>query len=305
LPRRKRKRNDLLKGRAHGLQAMVHDPKILLLSLPSYALKMLVQDLRSSERTLLKGLLGQQRARPRDKHHAVPITTVGEIRIGLDPLLLEVKGRATFRGQKTLVIALKIITDRKQYLGQMLRATVRQEIRPKLLGDFHHVETKVLVEMKAMTKFRFVVGLMSTLLLASCDGERMYEDFHAFDQGGWEVSDTVAFDLGELDSITGQSLVAVRFTEDFPFSNMYIKLIYRDSSKLVLRDTVWNVPIFDTQSGKPLGKGFGNTYTTYDTLPFTIPTKTKEVLLLQYMRQAELLGVEAVGIKVLRPEIQP
>lgn len=156
-----------------------------------------------------------------------------------------------------------------------------------------------------MTKFWFVVGLMSTLLLASCDGERLYEDFHAFDQGGWEVSDTVAFDLGELDSITGQSLVAVRFTEDFPFSNMYIKLVYRDSSKLVLRDTVWNVPIFDTQSGKPLGKGFGNTYTTYDTLPFAIPAQTKEILLLQYMRQAELLGVEAVGIKVLRPEIQP
>jgi gliding motility-associated lipoprotein GldH len=187
----------------------------------------------------------------------------------------------------------------------MPRATVRLEIRPKLLGDFHHVETKVLTEMKAMTKLRFVVGLMSTLLLASCDGERMYEDFHSFDQGGWEASDTVAFDLAELDSITGSSLVAVRYTEDFPFSNMYIKLIYRDSSKLVLRDTVWNVPIFDTQSGKPLGKGFGNTYTTYDTLPFTIPAQTKEVILLQYMRQAELLGVKAVGIKVLRPEIQP
>ena len=156
-----------------------------------------------------------------------------------------------------------------------------------------------------MAKFWFVVGLMSTLLLVSCDGERMYEDFHSFNQAGWQVLDTASFDLAELDSITGPSLVAVRYTEDFPFSNMYIKLIYRDSSKLVLRDTVWNVPIFDTQSGKPLGKGFGNTYTTYDTLPFAIPVQAKEILLLQYMRQAELLGVEAVGIKVLRPDEQP
>lgn len=159
--------------------------------------------------------------------------------------------------------------------------------------------------MKAMTKIRVVFWLASTLLLASCDGERMYENFQSFDQNGWEASDTVAFDVTELDSVTGKSLVAVRYTEDFPFSNLYIKLIYRDSSKLVLRDTVWNMPIFATQSGQPLGKGFGNTYTTYDTLPFAIPAQTKEVLLLQYMRQAELLGVEAVGIKVLRPEEKP
>jgi gliding motility-associated lipoprotein GldH len=305
LPRRKRKRNGLLKGRAHGLQAMVHDPKILLLGLLSNALKMLVQDLRSNEQTQLLGLLGLPRAQARGERHVVPITTVEEIRIGLNPLLLEVKGRATFHGQKTVVIALKIITDRRQYLCRMLRATVRQEIRPELLGDFHHVETKVLTEMKAMNKFRLAFGLASSILLASCDGERMYEDFQAFDQAGWEVSDTVAFDLTELDSAIGKSLVAVRYTEDFPFSNLYIKLIYRDSSKHVLKDTVWNVPIFDTQSGKPLGKGFGNSYTTYDTLTFLIPTQTKEVLLLQYMRQAELLGVEAVGIKVLQPDEQP
>jgi gliding motility-associated lipoprotein GldH len=284
---------------------MVHDPKMRIKGLLSNDLKTLIKDLRSSERTLLQGHLDLRRAQARDKHHVIQITTVEKIKIGPDPPLQQVKGRVTFHGQKTAVIALKTITDRRQYLGRMLRATERTEIHPKLLGDFHRVETKDLTEMKAMTKIRFVVGLMSTLLLASCDGERMYEDFHAFDQAGWEASDTVAFDLAELDSISGQSLVAVRYTEDFPFSNMYIKLVYRDSSKLVLRDTVWNVPIFDPQSGKPLGKGFGNTYTTYDTLPFAIPAQTKEVLLLQYMRQAELLGVEAVGIKVLRPDVQP
>lgn len=158
--------------------------------------------------------------------------------------------------------------------------------------------------MKAMTKFPLLL-LASALLLISCGGDRVYEDFHSFDKIGWEASDTVIFDLTGVDSITGKSLVAVRYTEDFPFSNCYIKLIYRDSSKLVLRDTVWNIPIFDTQSGKPWGKGFGNTYTTYDTLPFALPAKAKEVLLLQYMRQAELEGIEAIGIKVLGPGLHP
>jgi gliding motility-associated lipoprotein GldH len=303
LPRRKRKRSDLLRDK--DLQAMAQGQRVLRQGLPSNALKMLAKDLHCSERMLLQGLQDLLRAQARDKHLVVRITTVEEIKIGLGPPLQEDKVPATCQGQKTAEIAQKIVPGRKQILAQILHPMERRGTLQKLLGDFHHVETKALAEMKAMTKIRLVVGLASTLLFASCDGERMYEDFHAFDQSSWAVSDTVGFDLTELDSITGKSLVAVRYTEDFPFSNLYIKLIFRDSSKLVLRDTVWNMPIFATQSGKPLGKGFGNTFTTYDTLPFLIPTQTKDVLLLQYMRQAELLGVEAVGIKVLKPKLQP
>lgn len=195
--------------------------------------------------------------------------------------------------------------DQKIRLVQMLLQIDRWKPQPNHLGDFHHEEIKVRTEMKEMTRFSLILQLASVLLLVSCNGERLYEDFHSFDQAGWEVSDTVAFDLNELDSVRGKSLLAVRYTENFPFSNCYIKLIYRDSSKVVLSDTVWNVPIFNTQSGKPLGKGFGNTFTTYDTLPFPIPSQAKEVLLLQYMRQAELEGIEAVGLKVLRSGLQP
>lgn len=195
--------------------------------------------------------------------------------------------------------------DQKIRLVQKLLQINRWKPQPNHLGDFHHEEIKVRTEMKEMTRFSLILQLASVLLLVSCNGERLYEDFHSFDQASWEVSDTVAFDLNELDSVRGKSLLAVRYTENFPFSNCYIKLIYRDSSKVVLSDTVWNVPIFNTQSGKPLGKGFGNTFTTYDTLPFPIPSQAKEVLLLQYMRQAELEGIEAVGLKVLRSGLQP
>ena len=129
----------------------------------------------------------------------------------------------------------------------------------------------------------------------------MYEEYHSFDSDRWQETDSISFDLSNLDSLRGKAVVGIRYTEDYPFSNCYLKLIVRDSSQAVLLDSVWNVPIFDTQTGKPIGQGFGNTFTTFDTLPFTISKKATEVIFLQYMRQAELEGIEAVGLKVLKP----
>jgi gliding motility-associated lipoprotein GldH len=152
-----------------------------------------------------------------------------------------------------------------------------------------------------MTKIYQASLLGLVLLLFSCGKERMYEEYHSFDSDRWQETDSISFDLSNLDSLRGKAVVGIRYTEDYPFSNCYLKLIVRDSSQAVLLDSVWNVPIFDTQTGKPIGQGFGNTFTTFDTLPFTISKKATEVVFLQYMRQAELEGIEAVGLKVLKP----
>jgi hypothetical protein len=60
------------------------------------------------------------------------------------------------------------------------------------------------------------------------------------------------------------------------------------------------VPLFDSKSGKPKGNGFGNSFTFYDTLPFPISANTSELIYLQYMRQENLPGIEAVGLKILK-----
>lgn len=129
----------------------------------------------------------------------------------------------------------------------------------------------------------------------------MYEEYQSFDANKWQETDSIAFDLTSLDSLRGKAVIGIRYTEEFPFSNCYIKFIVEDSRGVVLMDSLWNVPIFDRQTGKPIGQGFGNTFTTYDTLPIILPTKATKVILLQYMRQAELEGIEAVGFKVLKP----
>jgi gliding motility-associated lipoprotein GldH len=152
-----------------------------------------------------------------------------------------------------------------------------------------------------MTKLYQASLLGLVLLLFSCGKDRMYEEYHSFDSDRWQETDSIYFDLSSLDSVRGKAIVGVRYTEDYPFSNCYLKLIIRDSSAVVLLDSLVNVPVFDRQTGKPIGQGFGNTFTTYDTLPFAIPLKATEVIFLQYMRQAELEGIEAVGLKVLKP----
>jgi gliding motility-associated lipoprotein GldH len=149
-----------------------------------------------------------------------------------------------------------------------------------------------------MTKLYQAALLGIFLLLFSCGKDRVFEEYHSFETTSWEESDS---NLSSLDSLKGQAIIGVRYTEAYPFSNCYIKVIYRDSSKVVLVDSLWNVPIFDKQTGKPIGDGFGNTFTTYDTLSFPFPASTREVIFLQYMRQPQLEGIEAVGFKVVKP----
>jgi gliding motility-associated lipoprotein GldH len=152
-----------------------------------------------------------------------------------------------------------------------------------------------------MTKIYQASLLGLALLIFSCGKDRMYEEYHSFDSDRWQEADSISFDLTTLDTLRGKSVIGVRYTEEYPFSNCYIKLIVQDSRQVVLMDSLWNVPIFDRQTGKPIGQGFGNTYTTYDTLPITLPAKATKVIMLQYMRLAELEGIEAVGLKVLKP----
>lgn len=144
------------------------------------------------------------------------------------------------------------------------------------------------------------VGLILLLFTSACSGDRIYEEFHSFNTYSWNEKDSVIFDLSMLKEKNGKNLIAVRFNDEFPFSNFYLRVISEDSTGLVLDNKLINIPLFDSKSGKPKGNGFGNTYTFYDTIPFEISGKTDRLIYLQYMRQENLPGIEAVGLKILK-----
>ena len=151
-----------------------------------------------------------------------------------------------------------------------------------------------------MSKY-LCLGLISfTLLLSSCGGDRLFEEFQSIEGDSWQVTDTLSFEIGSLDTDKKTDLIAVRYSDSYPFSNLYVRLLMEDTSMRILTNKLINIPLFDSKSGKPLGKGFGNTYTKYDTLPLTLSEETVRVKLVQYMRKEEVKGIEALGLKILK-----
>ncbi|GMQ24370.1 hypothetical protein Aoki45_10520 [Algoriphagus sp. oki45] len=144
-------------------------------------------------------------------------------------------------------------------------------------------------------------GLISlTILLSSCGGDRLYEEFQSIEGSSWQVTDTLSYEIGSLGTEKRTDLIAVRYSDSYPFSNLYVRLLMEDSSMSILTNKLINIPLFDSKSGKPLGRGFGNTYTKYDTLPLSFPEETVRVKLVQYMRKEDVKGIEALGIKILK-----
>lgn len=154
--------------------------------------------------------------------------------------------------------------------------------------------------MIAMGKMRILLGLAILLFAGSCAGDRAFESFHSFESDTWNEKDSVRFDLSSLSKKDGKNLIGIRFTDSFPFSNFYIRVLSEDSTGVLLDNKLINISLFDSKSGKPRGNGFGNTYTFYDTLPFQIKENTSKLVYLQYMRQENVSGIESVGLKILK-----
>ncbi|PZX60356.1 gliding motility-associated lipoprotein GldH [Algoriphagus ratkowskyi] len=150
-----------------------------------------------------------------------------------------------------------------------------------------------------MNKVQQCLLALSILVVSACTDGRIYEDFHSLPNQSWGAHDSLIFDLQDVKLANSPNLVAVKFNEEYSFSNCYLRVISKDSAGMILENKLVNMILFDPKSGEPLGEGFGNSYTRYDTLPFLFDQNTKSVTLLQYMRQDQLPGVEAVGIKIL------
>lgn len=151
-----------------------------------------------------------------------------------------------------------------------------------------------------MNKVKLCLFLLLFLAAGACTDGRIYEDFQSLPSQNWGITDSLVFELGDVKLINSPNLLAVKFNEEYAFSNCYLRIISKDSSDVILDNKLVNIMLFDQKSGEPLGEGFGNSYTRYDTLPFLFDQNTKSVTILQYMRQEQLPGIEAIGIKILK-----
>jgi len=134
-------------------------------------------------------------------------------------------------------------------------------------------------------------------LLAGCNGDRIFEEYEGLKSGTWHVSDTVSFEVGNL-PVPNKTLVGIKYTKDYGFRNLYLRYILKDSLGQSVETKLLDIPLFESKTGKPLGDGYGGTFTKYDTLP--LDNTFSSIHLIQYMRVDELSGIETVGLKVLK-----
>ncbi|MEN2281079.1 gliding motility lipoprotein GldH [Algoriphagus sp. SE2] len=151
-----------------------------------------------------------------------------------------------------------------------------------------------------MNRFFVFLYCLLVMILSSCSQDRIFEEFKPIISQSWGIEDSLQFDLGKINPSGHTSLIAIRFNEEYAFSNCYVRILSKDSLGTVLENKLVNIPLFDSKTGEPMGDGFGNTYTFYDSLPFQFKEGAKSVIILQYMRENQLQGIEAVGLKILK-----
>jgi gliding motility-associated lipoprotein GldH len=144
-----------------------------------------------------------------------------------------------------------------------------------------------------------IISLLLCVLMFGCDNDRLFEKYQGMETGAWNIADTVSFNLPKI-SVPNKAIVAIKYNDDYEFRNLYLTYILKDSLDQVIESQLLEVPLFDNKSGKPLGSGFGNTFTKYDTLPLSGIKPFTKVELLQYMRVDEIAGIEAVGVKFVK-----
>jgi gliding motility-associated lipoprotein GldH len=138
-------------------------------------------------------------------------------------------------------------------------------------------------------------------LLFSCDANRVYENYTDFEDGSWGLEEAVSFDIRAIQPKSTIPVVSIRYTDTYEFHNLYVRFVQEDSTASVLQDTLVNIALFDSKSGRPKGKGFGNRHTVYDTLLGNgkVFPETTQITIWQYMRKDRLEGIESVGVKLL------
>ena len=151
------------------------------------------------------------------------------------------------------------------------------------------------------TSVKIVLAFVWTLLLFSCDSNKVFEKYVEVENATWEKGEILRFEFEALDTTLAHNLyVNITNTGNYPYSNLYLFLEMHGPDGGVLRDTV-NC-ILANKRGKWLGKGIGDLWDLK--IPYVGGFKfaqigTFSVSLEQAMREdVGLKGVTDVGLRV-------
>jgi gliding motility-associated lipoprotein GldH len=151
-------------------------------------------------------------------------------------------------------------------------------------------------------KFMIVSVLMVvyTLVLSSCDKQRVFEDYYTTNNNVWH-SDSIAdfqFDIQQPNE-NYNLLFNVRNLESYSYSNLWFFVDIVAPDLTILRDTVECQ--LALPNGKWLGKGTGGVYHSQFSYRFDITFPEKgiySISLQQAMREVNLKGISDIGLRI-------
>lgn len=146
---------------------------------------------------------------------------------------------------------------------------------------------------------RFAAAALATLALAMCACGNSRETSRIVKVGaeGWAYTDTISLlaDTASFEARSADVAIAVRHTNGYEYSNIWVELTVPVGADSVVRDTV-DMRLAD-DLGHWYGTGVGVAYQKVDTVARGIAIDlTRPVLLRHVMRVDTLAGIEQAGI---------
>ncbi len=150
---------------------------------------------------------------------------------------------------------------------------------------------------------RLLVALVASVILISCDDDRLYEKNVTFNDRIWKQADKAEFEFTIDDNSTPYNLYFnVRNSVDYPYSRIFVNYKLQDSLGLVLERQLLNSTLFDVKTGEPYGtSGLGDIYDHQILVKknHIFPNKGEyKISFEQFMRKDTLDGILAVGLRV-------
>ncbi len=141
-------------------------------------------------------------------------------------------------------------------------------------------------------------------LLVSCSGSKIYDNMQDMDSSVWNENKELLFQVSIPDTSTRYTLYyTIRYDNNYPFYNLYLNRELTDSTGKSLQKELQNMDLFNANTGIPYGDGMGSKkdflILSKDNYKFPYPGQYT-FKLRQYMRQENLPGIYAVGMRIDR-----
>ncbi len=139
-------------------------------------------------------------------------------------------------------------------------------------------------------------ALLAAGVLTACAGTEGYHgDFRNISPEGWDYNDKITFIPELTDSVfDGALAVAIRHTNDYIYSNIYIEVAVKDS--IGQRRDTFNIALAD-EFGRWYGRGIGTDYQLSDTVYPSIRLHSPAMITVRHiMRNDKLQDIQQIGI---------